>query len=56
MFETSIRYVGGYLAAYELSGQAYPILVEKAKQVADKLFYGFTPVNSFPVETASADG
>ncbi|KII87574.1 glycoside hydrolase family 47 protein [Plicaturopsis crispa FD-325 SS-3] len=48
VFETSIRYVGGYLAAYELSGQAYPILVEKAKQVADKLFYGFTPGHDIP--------
>jgi mannosyl-oligosaccharide alpha-1,2-mannosidase len=37
VFETTIRYIGGLLSAYELSGSAYPALVTKAKQVADKL-------------------
>jgi hypothetical protein len=41
LFETTIRYVGGFLSAYELSGYKYPILVAKAKQITDKLVHGF---------------
>jgi mannosyl-oligosaccharide alpha-1,2-mannosidase len=41
LFETTIRYVGGFLSAYELSNYKYPILVTKAKQIADKLVHGF---------------
>ena len=29
-FETTIRCLGGFLAAYDLSGGKYPILLEKA--------------------------
>lgn len=35
IFETVIRYLGGFLAAYELSGKKYPVLLRKAVQVAD---------------------
>lgn len=45
VFETSIRYVAGYLSAYELSGAKYPILLEKAKEVADKMAYAWVGVN-----------
>lgn len=41
IFETTIRYIGGFLSAYELSGYKYPILVQKAKQIGDKLVHGF---------------
>lgn len=44
VFETTIRFVGGFISAYELSGKKYPILIEKAKEVADKLFYGYVGV------------
>lgn len=37
MFETTIRYLAGSLSAFELSGKKFPILVEKAKEVADKM-------------------
>ena len=37
VFETTIRYLAGSLSAYELSGKKYPVLVQKAKQVADKM-------------------
>ncbi|KZP11248.1 glycoside hydrolase family 47 protein [Athelia psychrophila] len=42
VFETTIRYLGGYLSAYELSGAKYPVLLEKAKEVADKMAYAWT--------------
>jgi mannosyl-oligosaccharide alpha-1,2-mannosidase len=44
IFETTIRYVGGFLSAYELSGKRYPVLVEKAKQITDKLAHGYEGV------------
>ena len=48
VFETTIRYLGGLLSAYELSGQKYPILVEKAKQVADKMSLAWSLGNTVP--------
>jgi mannosyl-oligosaccharide alpha-1,2-mannosidase len=45
VFETSIRYLGGILSAYELSGEKFPILVEKAKQVADKMAFAWEGVS-----------
>ncbi|EEB92536.1 hypothetical protein MPER_08939 [Moniliophthora perniciosa FA553] len=41
VFETTIRYLGGLLSAYELSGQKHPVLVEKAKEVADKMLFAW---------------
>ncbi|ESK85838.1 glycoside hydrolase family 47 protein [Moniliophthora roreri MCA 2997] len=41
VFETTIRYLGGLLSAYELSGQKHPILVQKAKEVADKMAFAW---------------
>ncbi|KAG7095365.1 hypothetical protein E1B28_006124 [Marasmius oreades] len=41
VFETTIRYLGGLLSAYELSEQKHPVLVEKAKQVADKMAFAW---------------
>ncbi|KAJ7439202.1 glycoside hydrolase family 47 protein [Mycena latifolia] len=41
VFETTIRFVGGLLSAYELSGEKHPFLVAKAKQVADKLAFSW---------------
>ncbi|KAJ7163478.1 glycoside hydrolase family 47 protein [Mycena crocata] len=48
VFETTIRYVGGLLSAYELSGEKHPILVDKAKQVADKLAFAWVGDNVIP--------
>ncbi|CAL1699575.1 unnamed protein product [Somion occarium] len=45
VFETSIRYLGGLLSAYELSGGQFPQLITKAKQVADKMAFAFVPSN-----------
>lgn len=48
LFETTIRYVGGLLSAFELSGKQYPILVEKAKEVADKMAFAWIGDNALP--------
>ncbi|KAJ7754456.1 glycoside hydrolase family 47 protein [Mycena metata] len=48
IFETTIRYVGGLLSAYELSGEKHSILVQKAQEVADKMAYGWVGNNSIP--------
>ncbi|KAJ8517937.1 hypothetical protein ONZ45_g4936 [Pleurotus djamor] len=48
VFETTIRYLGGLLSAFELSGQQHPILVEKAKEVADKMAFAWVGDNLVP--------
>lgn len=45
MFETTIRYLAGSLSAYELTGKKFPVLVEKAKQVADKMSVAWVGVS-----------
>ena len=54
VFETTIRYLGGLLSAYELSDQRYPALLNKAKELADKM----TPawVGVCPSMSPQADG
>ena len=47
VFESTIRHVGGMLSAYELSGHKYPVLVEKAKQLADQLAFAWVGVSFF---------
>jgi hypothetical protein len=37
VFESTIRYVGGLLSAYQLSGAQYPALVDKAEQLASRM-------------------
>lgn len=46
VFETTIRALGGLLAAYDLSGDA--IFLEKAKQLADKLLPAFNTPSGVP--------
>lgn len=45
MFETTIRYLASSLSAYELSGKKFPVLIEKAKEVADKMSVAWVGVN-----------
>jgi hypothetical protein len=35
VFETTIRYLGGFLGAYDVSDEKYPVLLEKAKEVGE---------------------
>ena len=47
VFESTIRHIGGMLSAYELSNRTHPILVEKAKQLADQLAFAWVGVSFF---------
>ncbi|RMD43364.1 hypothetical protein DV735_g1756, partial [Chaetothyriales sp. CBS 134920] len=49
VFETTIRYLGGLLAAYDLSDGRYPELLNKAKDLADILLISFDTPNRMPV-------
>ncbi|KZS96315.1 glycoside hydrolase family 47 protein [Sistotremastrum niveocremeum HHB9708] len=48
VFETTIRFVGGFLSAYQLNGEQDKILLEKAQQVADKLAFAWVGNNDVP--------
>lgn len=49
VFETTIRYLGGFLAAYDLSNGRYPVLLKKATEVADLLYGAFDTPNRMQV-------
>ncbi|KAH8647569.1 glycoside hydrolase family 47 protein [Tricladium varicosporioides] len=49
IFETTIRYLGGFLSAYDLSGGKYPLLLEKATEMGDMLYKAFDTPNRLPV-------
>lgn len=53
MFETNIRYLGGLLGAYDLSGRE--VLLAKAVELGDMLFAGFNTENRMPVDFFSMD-
>ncbi|KAH7357861.1 endoplasmic reticulum mannosyl-oligosaccharide 1,2-alpha-mannosidase [Plectosphaerella cucumerina] len=46
MFETTIRYLGGLLSAYDLSGE--PVLLTKAVELGEMLYFGFDTPNHMP--------
>jgi mannosyl-oligosaccharide alpha-1,2-mannosidase len=49
VFETTIRYLGGLLAAYDVSGGIYKNLLAKAVELADILMGAFDTPNRMPV-------
>ncbi|KAM0438918.1 hypothetical protein ACHAPT_001679 [Fusarium lateritium] len=49
IFETTIRYLGGFLSAYELSGRTHPILLKKAIEVGNLVMCAFDTPNHMPV-------
>ncbi|TVY16745.1 Endoplasmic reticulum mannosyl-oligosaccharide 1,2-alpha-mannosidase [Lachnellula arida] len=49
MFETTIRYLGGLLAAYDVSGGRYKNLLDKAVELAEILMGAFDTPNRMPV-------
>jgi mannosyl-oligosaccharide alpha-1,2-mannosidase len=49
VFETTIRYLGGFLAAYDISGEKYPVLLKKAVEVGDLLMCCFDTPNRMPI-------
>ena len=48
VFETTIRYLGGLLAANDLTKGEYPILLRKAVEVGDFLYGAFDTRNRMP--------
>ncbi|KAI9773265.1 MAG: hypothetical protein M1839_002177 [Geoglossum umbratile] len=49
VFETTVRHLGGFLGAYDVSGGIYPVLLEKAVEVGDMLYAAFDTPNRLPV-------
>jgi len=49
LFETSIRYLGGLLSAYDLSGGKYRVLLDKAVELANVLMGAFDTPNRMPM-------
>tara|TARA_R110002003_G_scaffold269_6_gene17995 strand:+ start:8246 stop:10777 length:2532 start_codon:yes stop_codon:yes gene_type:complete len=48
LFETTIRYLGGLLAAYDISGKNYKNLLDKAVELAEVLISAFDTPNRMP--------
>ncbi|PHH64343.1 hypothetical protein CDD81_4700 [Ophiocordyceps australis] len=48
MFETNIRYLGGLVAAYDLSGRK--VLLQKAVELGNMIYAGFNTPNGMPVD------
>jgi len=49
VFETTIRYLGGLLSAYDLSSAKHHILLDRATQLGDMLYAAFDTPNRMPV-------
>ncbi|KAL8893038.1 MAG: hypothetical protein Q9215_000043 [Flavoplaca cf. flavocitrina] len=49
LFEVTIRYLGGLVAAYELGGSKYKILLDKAVELAEVLMGAFDTPNRMPM-------
>ena len=48
VFEVVIRYLGGLLGGYDISGHKYPVLLDKAKELAEVLIGAFDTPNRMP--------
>ncbi|TFK22434.1 seven-hairpin glycosidase [Coprinopsis marcescibilis] len=48
VFETTIRFLGGLLSAYEMSDGKYPALIERATELTDKMAYAWIGDNNIP--------
>lgn len=48
VFETNIRYLGGFVAAHDLTNGKYPILLKKAVEVGEFLYSAFDTRNRMP--------
>ncbi|CAE6414848.1 unnamed protein product [Rhizoctonia solani] len=51
LFETTIRYLGGLISAYELGGKKDHTLIDRAREVGNKLSNGWQGTNDFPYNT-----
>ncbi|KAK0716190.1 glycoside hydrolase family 47 protein [Lasiosphaeris hirsuta] len=53
IFETNIRYLGGLMAAYDLSKRE--VLLQKAIELGDLIYGGFNTANRMPVDSIAFD-
>ncbi|KAK2778351.1 hypothetical protein FQN53_001810 [Emmonsiellopsis sp. PD_33] len=49
VFETTIRFLGGFLGAYDISEGKYPSLLQKATELGQMLYAAFDTPNRMPV-------
>ncbi|KAJ4983207.1 Endoplasmic reticulum mannosyl-oligosaccharide 1,2-alpha-mannosidase 2 [Stagonosporopsis vannaccii] len=49
VFETTIRYLGGLLSAYDVSEAKHRVLLEKAVELGDMLYAAFDTPNRMPI-------
>ncbi|KAF2112596.1 class I alpha-mannosidase-like protein [Lophiotrema nucula] len=49
LFETTIRYLGGLLSAYDLTNEKHHILLKKAVELGDMLYVAFDTPNHLPI-------
>lgn len=49
VFETTIRYLGGLLSAYDVSGAKHRVLLDKAVELGDMLYAAFDTPNRMPI-------
>ncbi|PNS21306.1 Mannosyl-oligosaccharide 1,2-alpha-mannosidase IC [Sphaceloma murrayae] len=49
LFETTIRYLGGLLSAYDISGAKHKVLLDKAVELGEVLMGAFDTPNRMPV-------
>ncbi|KEF55452.1 uncharacterized protein A1O9_08202 [Exophiala aquamarina CBS 119918] len=49
VFETTIRYLGGLLGAYDVSNGEYPVLLQKATELGNMLYVAFDTPSHMPV-------
>ena len=49
VFETNIRYLGGLLSAYDVSGGEYKVLLQRAVELGDMLYVAFDTPNRMPI-------
>jgi mannosyl-oligosaccharide alpha-1,2-mannosidase len=44
-FETTIRYLGGMLSTYDLTGQQHQFLIDQARELGNRLSLAWTQVH-----------
>lgn len=49
LFEVAIRYMGGLLAAYDISEHKYPVLLQKVVELGELLMSAFDTPNRMPI-------
>ncbi|KAF2736002.1 class I alpha-mannosidase-like protein [Polyplosphaeria fusca] len=49
LFETTIRYLGGLLSAYDLTDGKHSLLLKKAVDLGDMLYFAFDTPNHLPI-------